>query len=534
MSRKILHKVTLSRFCFFSQLAGGWSSSDFLPVFPRVIDRAGSREYAKFDKILHFGGSARTTEEREESTMKTWKRRLAAGLMTLVLCVGLAPGAFAASAYDCPGQKLAALTFDDGPGPYSDAILDTLKAHGAKATFFMNGYKVRNYATQVRRMVAEGHQIGNHTYNHPYLAKSSAATVQREITATAQALTEVTGVQGTGNTGFYLRPPYGSWNSRVTALAGVPVIWCTVDSGDWKYQNANRLESYTGSVLKDGDIVILHETHKTTAQGLGRLLDTLQAKGFQLVTLEELFWRRGITPQAGQVYYSARNAGVNRCARELYFDESKLNTHWAWYAISYVQGKGLMTGNEYGEFTPNFPMTRGMFVTVLGRLSGVEAGQMASGFADIPAGHYAAPYAAWAKASGVMLGVDGTNFGVNAPLTRQQMAVALARYAALRGADPGCFNLTDYKDCAAIAPWAQEGVAACSAMGLLGGSDGAFQPEGITTRAMGATILQRLDQFPFPTPGEEAENPIPYPAPKPGQAQGGEFLRIFLQFPPEH
>lgn len=67
--------------------------------------------------------------------MKSWKRRLAAGLLTLVLCVSLAPGAFAASAYDCPGQKLAALTFDDGPGPYSDAILDTLKATGQRLPF---------------------------------------------------------------------------------------------------------------------------------------------------------------------------------------------------------------------------------------------------------------------------------------------------------------------------------------------------------------------------------------------------------------
>lgn len=434
--------------------------------------------------------------------MKSWKRRLAAGLLTLVLCVSLAPGAFAASAYDCPGQKLAALTFDDGPGPYSDAILDTLKAHGAKATFFMNGYKVRNYATQVRRMVAEGHQIANHTYNHPYLAKSSGATIQREITSTAQALTEVTGLTGTGNTGFYLRPPYGSWNSSVIALAGVPVIWCTVDSGDWKYQDANRLVSYTGSVLKDGDIVIMHETHKTTAQGLGRLLDTLQAKGFELVTVEELFWRRGITPQAGQLYYSARNTGVNRCARELYFDESQLSTHWAYDAISYVQAQGLMNGNEYGEFTPNFPMTRGMFVTVLGRLSGVEAGETASGFGDIPADHYAAPYAAWAKATGVMVGVGEGTFGVDSPLTRQEMAVALARYAQLRGAQAGSFDLSAYRDADAIASWAQEGVAACSSLGLLNGADGAFDPAGTTTRAMGAVILQRLCQFDFPT-GEE-------------------------------
>ena len=146
--------------------------------------------------------------------MKTWRKRLAAGLLTLVLGVSLVPGAFAASAYDCPGQKLAALTFDDGPGRYSAAILDTLKAHGAKATFFMNGYNIWIYASQVQRMVAEGHQVANHTYNHPDLVQSSDALVRQEVDSLAQALTQITGLKGTGNTSFYLRPPFGSRNQR--------------------------------------------------------------------------------------------------------------------------------------------------------------------------------------------------------------------------------------------------------------------------------------------------------------------------------
>ncbi len=435
--------------------------------------------------------------------MKGWKTRFAAVLLVLVLCVGLAPGALAASAYDRPGQKLACLTFDDGPGPYSDQILDVLKAHGAKATFFMNGYKVRTYAAQVQRMAAEGHQIGNHTYNHPYLAKSSDTLIRQEIQSTAQALTEVTGLTGTGETGFYLRPPYGSFNSRVIAAAGVPVIWCTVDSGDWKYQDAKRLVSYTGSVLQDGDIVILHETHKSTAQGLDALLTRLEERGFQLVTLEDLFWRRGITPQAGQIYYSAKNTGVNRCEKALYWDESKLDTHWAWPSIQFVMEQGLMTGNEYGEFTPQFPLTRGMFVTILGRLSGVEAGETPSGFQDIPNDHYAAPYAAWARETGVMTGVEEGRFGVNSPLTRQQMAVALARYARLKGAEGETLDLSLYADSAEIADWAREGVAQCSALGLLNGSQGKFSPNTVTTRAMGAVILQRLCEYEFPTEAEE-------------------------------
>lgn len=429
--------------------------------------------------------------------MKLRSIRALTVLLALTLMLGLVPTAFAASAYDRPGQKLACLTFDDGPGPYSDAILDTLKKHDAKATFFVNGYRLRTYGDEVRRMVAEGHQVGNHTYNHPYLAESADALIRQEVDATAKLITELTGVRGTGSTGFYLRPPYGSFSNRVAAAANVPVIWCTVDSGDWKYQSASRLVSYTGSILQDGDIAILHETHKTTAQGLDALLTKLEERGFELVTVEDLFWRRGITPEAGKIYYSARNTGVNRCKKELYWDESKLYTHWAWDSISYVMEEGLMTGNEYGEFTPQIPLTRGMFVTILGRLSGVEAGETQSGFTDIPSDHYAAAYAAWARERGVMVGLEDGSFGVDRPLTRQQMAVALARYAQLRGAQAGDFDLSAYQDRESIANWAREGVAQCSSLGLLNGSEGAFQPNDTTTRAMGAVILQRLCKFDF-------------------------------------
>ena len=426
------------------------------------------------------------------------KKRIMTLCLALVMALSLVPGAYAASAYDRPGQKLAALTFDDGPGPYSHQILDVLAKHDAKATFFMNGYRLNTWPDAVKRMAAEGHQLGNHTYNHPYLAKSSNAVIQREVNTTAQGLTALTGLTGTGNTGFYLRPPYGSFSQRVAQAANVPVIWCTVDSGDWKYQSASRLVRYVGDNLNDGDIVIMHETHKTTAQGLDALLTRLESRGIELVTLEELFWRRGITPQPGQIYYSAKNTGVNLCEPELYWDESRLDTHWAWESISYVQEAGLMTGNEFGEFTPQFPLTRGQFVTILGRLSGVEAGETDSGFTDIPGDHYAAPYAAWARESGIMVGLETGAFGVNDPLTRQQMAVALARYAQFRGTEAGEFDLTVYPDQAEIAEWAREGVAQCSALGLLKGSDVGFQPDQTTNRAMGATILHRLCEFDFP------------------------------------
>ena len=413
------------------------------------------------------------------------RKRILSLCLALVMTLSLVPGAYAASAYDRPGQKLVALTFDDGPSAQSDQILDVLARHNAKASFFMNGHSYRRYADQIRRMVAEGHQIGNHTLNHPELSKSSDALIRQEVGGMAQALTEVTGLTGTGAMGFYLRPPYGSIDSRSAAVAGVPVVMWSVDSMDWSHKSVSHLVNQVGSEIRDGDIILVHETVKTTAQGLDALLTKLESRGIELVTLEELFWRRGITPQAGQIYYSAKNTGVNLCEPEFYWDESRLDTHWAWESISYVQEAGLMTGNEYGEFTPQFPLTRGQFVTILGRLSGVEAGETPSGFTDIPADHYAAPYAAWA-------------FGVNDPLTRQQMAVALARYAQVRGETAGDFDLSVYPDQAEIAEWAREGVAQCSALGLLKGSDLGFQPNQTTNRAMGATILHRLCEYDFP------------------------------------
>ena len=427
--------------------------------------------------------------------MKKHLKSMVSIFLAVLLCLALAPMASAASDYDRPGQKLLALTFDDGPGPYSDQILDTLAAHNAKATFFMNGYRVRKYADQVRRMVNEGHQIANHTYNHPYLTKCSDAKLRQEIDATAEAFTEVTGLTGTGSTGFYMRPPYGAFNKRVTSLVGVPVIWCTVDSGDWKYQSASRLVSYTGSVVKDGDIVVMHEIHKSTAQGLGNLLDTLQAKGFEMVTLEDLFWRRGIEPQPGLVYYSAKNTGVDRCERALWFDETQLDTHWAWPEISAMRDKGVMTGNAYGEFLPNFPMTRGMFVTCLGRLAGADPAEWtgSTGFSDVPEDHYAAPYIRWAGETGLMTGTAEDTFSLNETITRQEMAAVLARFARSLGAEAEPFDLSAYKDQENNSSWAADGVALCSSLGVLQGSDGQFRPRDPATRAMAAAVLARLD-----------------------------------------
>ena len=188
--------------------------------------------------------------------MKKLGSRIICAVLAAVLCAGLGGGALAASgsAYDMGGQKLLALTFDDGPGKYSDQIMDTLEARGAKATFFVNGCMIKKYPNALKRMARDGFQIGNHTFSHVWLTKCEEKQFRSEIDANAEYITSLTGLTGTGNTGFYLRPPYGAYNKNVIASAGVPVIWCTVDSGDWKYDDSERLVNYTSSAVKDSSV----------------------------------------------------------------------------------------------------------------------------------------------------------------------------------------------------------------------------------------------------------------------------------------
>ena len=420
-------------------------------------------------------------------------------IAVLTVCAGFSPGALAASEYDRPGQKLAALTFDDGPSDYTYEILDALRDHGAKATFFFNGNKAEGYGDQIRRVVDEGHQLANHTWSHPYLAELSDWEIRSQVDRSAAVLSELSGISGTGNNGFYLRPPYGSFNKRVAEASGVPVIWCTVDSEDWKYRDADRLVSYVSSVLKDGDIVVMHSTHHSTARGIGRLVDALHARGFELVTVEELLWRRGVTPEPGKIYYSVRNTGVELCPRELWYDESRLSEHWAYEDIMRMHELGVVTGNEYGEFLPEFPMTRGMFATALGRLAGVDASVTKDiGYPDVPAEHYANPYVAWAVANGIMYPYFDNEFGIDIPICRQDAAVAVAEYLKRMGVQAEPFDLSVYSDQDTIAAWGREDVATCSALGIINGSDGLFLPDDSLTRAMCAVLLSRVSRIELP------------------------------------
>lgn len=183
---------------------------------------------------------------------------------------------------------LIAITFDDGPHPeLTPRLLDILKQRGIKATFYLIGKNVDAYPEIVRRMVAEGHEVGNHSYNHPALTRLSPTKVAQEVKKTQEAIQRATGIVPRS-----IRPPYGATNSRLNQrfleeFGLITILW-SVDPLDWKYRNANRIASHILQHTRPGDIILAHDIHPSTLAAMPATLDGLLAKGYRFVTVSEL------------------------------------------------------------------------------------------------------------------------------------------------------------------------------------------------------------------------------------------------------
>lgn len=181
-----------------------------------------------------------------------------------------------------------ALTFDDGPHPTNTPrLLDLLKAKNVKATFYVVGTNVRRYPEIMRRIVAEGHEIGNHTVNHPNLTKLSDDGVRKELRDCHQAILSATGV-----TPRTLRPPYGAitatQKSWIRKEFGYPSILWSVDPEDWKKPGSSVVTSRLVSGASPGGILLVHDIHGPTIDAMPATIDQLLAKGYQFVTVTQL------------------------------------------------------------------------------------------------------------------------------------------------------------------------------------------------------------------------------------------------------
>ena len=193
------------------------------------------------------------------------------------------------------GNKVIALTFDDGPGPHTAHLLDILDQYGAKATFFLIGSKVSSQANIVRSIHARGHQLGNHSWSHPELPKLPVDQIAGEIDRTNDAIKQATGV-----TPAILRPPYGAVNGVVLEqlrLRGMSSILWSVDTRDWADRNSDIVCSRAVAGARPGAVILMHDIHQTSVGAVPCILSALKQQGYSFVTVQGLLGNT--TPGAG-------------------------------------------------------------------------------------------------------------------------------------------------------------------------------------------------------------------------------------------
>lgn len=179
-----------------------------------------------------------------------------------------------------------AITFDDGPDPYcTEQLLDGLKERGAKASFFVMGKQAEAYPELVRRMYAEGHLVGNHTYSHIQLGKNNRETFKAELIKTNELLRGITGEEPQ-----YVRPPYGSWDkSFEKELTMIPVLW-TIDPMDWCSSDVNGIVRKVTEKAEENAVILMHDEYESTVTAALEIVDILQKQGYEFVTVDEILF----------------------------------------------------------------------------------------------------------------------------------------------------------------------------------------------------------------------------------------------------
>ena len=213
-------------------------------------------------------------------------------------------------------KKAVALTFDDGPKSEekdkgikgTNALLDTLKQYDAHATFFVVGNRCEIDKDILKRELDEGHEIGNHSWNHPQLGKLPMSKVNKQLNDTTNTVKELTGYKIR-----LVRPPYGSVSDQMRKKLKYPMIIWDVDSLDWKVNTEDISEEAKEKKIlknikesvKDGSIILMHDIHETSCNSVKIILPWLIEHDYDVLTVSELMERKGIGMKNGKVYASA-------------------------------------------------------------------------------------------------------------------------------------------------------------------------------------------------------------------------------------
>ena len=194
-------------------------------------------------------------------------------------------------------KKVVALTFDDGPdGNTTPQALDILAKYKIKATFFVQGKNIAGNEAILKRMQSEGHEVGNHSWNHPILTKLSLEDAKKQITDTEDAIKSVL-----GKSTKLMRPPYGAISDDIRNSLDLSFIMWDVDSLDWKSKNEAAILTEIQHQTSDGAIILMHDIHQPSVNSLPKVIEYLQEQGFSFVTVSELLNTR-LKPHG--IYYS--------------------------------------------------------------------------------------------------------------------------------------------------------------------------------------------------------------------------------------
>ena len=205
---------------------------------------------------------------------------------------------------DCKVVSCVALTFDDGPGDQTDRLLAVLREKGVRATFFTIGKNVKARPDLVKKEAAEGHSVGNHSWDHPQLTKLTPEELRKQLKNTSNSI-----VKAGAPAPVLMRPPYGSSNADVLKAIGengmAETRW-DVDTEDWKNKNAAVTTQRALAGARPGSVILMHDIHASSVDAVPGLIDQLKAKGYTLVTVPQLMGD-DMTPYIGHRIFSQRN-----------------------------------------------------------------------------------------------------------------------------------------------------------------------------------------------------------------------------------
>lgn len=198
-------------------------------------------------------------------------------------------------------EPVLAMTFDDGPHPSNTPkLLDILKERNIKATFFVVGSNIKAYPGIIRRIIAEGHEIANHTWTHASLTSRTDDQIRSEFQRSADALREVANYSPR-----LMRPPYGATNRHVEELAfkefGYTTILWSVDPQDWRRPGVSVVQSRLINGAHKGGILLCHDIHAPTITAMPKVFDDLLARGYRFVTVSQLINLEGSSAPVGAI-----------------------------------------------------------------------------------------------------------------------------------------------------------------------------------------------------------------------------------------